>query len=120
MQWPNFPTETKSSVLVVSVKIDSGCILITCRITSYATDLLRHVNWIYEVKSSRDDSNEMDPELDTGFDDNLDEMLNVTYGNMGPNADARKFFRLVEDGKQPLYQGCKKFSRWSFLVKLYH
>ncbi|XP_074374082.1 uncharacterized protein LOC141714462 [Apium graveolens] len=30
-------------------------------------------------------------------------MLNVAYGNVGPNADAKKFLRLVEEGRQPLY-----------------
>jgi hypothetical protein len=42
------------------------------------------------------------------------------YGNRGPNEDARRFYQLVEEGKQPLYPGCKKFSRLSFLVRLYH
>ena len=62
----------------------------------------------------------MDSEPNKGFGDNLHEMLDATYGNVGPNADARKFFRLVDEGKQPLYPGCQKFSRLSFLVRLYH
>ncbi|KAK1347596.1 hypothetical protein POM88_055033 [Heracleum sosnowskyi] len=42
------------------------------------------VEWIYHVTSLKDsnimDPNIMDPELDTGFQDNFDEMLNVMYG----------------------------------------
>ncbi|KAL8097245.1 hypothetical protein AgCh_030391 [Apium graveolens] len=55
-----------------------------------------------------------------GFEDKLNQMLNLTYTNREPNSDARKFYRLVEDGKQPLYPGSKNFSRLSFLVRLYH
>ena len=36
------------------------------------------------------------------------------------NAEARKFYRHVREGKQPLYPGCTKFFRLSFLIKLYH
>ncbi|KAL6547302.1 hypothetical protein OROMI_023023 [Orobanche minor] len=36
------------------------------------------------------------------------------------NAEAMKFYRHVREGKQPLYPGCTKFSRLSFMIKLYH
>ncbi|XP_074369131.1 uncharacterized protein LOC141710015 [Apium graveolens] len=65
----------------------------------------------------------MDCEENIGFEDNIDEILNVAYGNMGPvgpNADAKKFLRLIEEGRQPLYPGCNKFSRLSFLIRLYN
>ncbi|XP_063936159.1 uncharacterized protein LOC135147220 [Daucus carota subsp. sativus] len=78
------------------------------------------VKWIYDVTSLVDKTDNKDFEPNTGFGDNLDEMLNVTHDNMEPNANARKFYRLVDDGKQPLYPGCKNFSRLSFLVRLYH
>ncbi|XP_074347485.1 uncharacterized protein LOC141686344 [Apium graveolens] len=55
-----------------------------------------------------------------GFEDDLSQMLNLTYTNREPNSDAWKFYRLIEDGKQPLYPGSKKISRLSFLVRLYH
>lgn len=34
--------------------------------------------------------------------------------------DYAKLFELIEDGKQPLYEGCKKYSKLSFLIRLYH
>ncbi|KAK1390303.1 hypothetical protein POM88_018481 [Heracleum sosnowskyi] len=57
-------------------------------------------NEIYNIMNP-----ELDTELDTGFQDNFDEMLNVMYDKMGPNEDAKRFYQLVEEGKQPLYPG---------------
>ena len=37
----------------------------------------------------------------------------------GLNEEARKFFKLLEDGKQELYPGCKNFLKLSFLIHLY-
>ncbi|PNX63033.1 hypothetical protein L195_g061420, partial [Trifolium pratense] len=34
--------------------------------------------------------------------------------------EAKEFYELVRDGEEPLYEGCKKYSKLSFLVKLYH
>ena len=63
------------------------------------------------------------------FEDNLGEMLNCT-GKMFRdlendyegliNVEARKFYRHVREEKQPLYPGCTKFSRLSFMIRLYH
>lgn len=36
------------------------------------------------------------------------------------NAKAKQFYNLLKDAEQPLYEGCTKFSKLSFLVKLYH
>nr|XP_009757263.1 PREDICTED: uncharacterized protein LOC104210136 isoform X2 [Nicotiana sylvestris] len=33
--------------------------------------------------------------------------------------DAKKFFKLLEEGKQELYPGCKNFSKLSFTIRLY-
>ena len=33
---------------------------------------------------------------------------------------SQKFFRLLNDANQPLYPGCEKFSKLSFIVRLYH
>ncbi|XP_057444525.1 uncharacterized protein LOC130736753 [Lotus japonicus] len=33
---------------------------------------------------------------------------------------AREFYDLAKDGEQPLYEGCTRFSKLSFIVKLYH
>ena len=35
-----------------------------------------------------------------------------------PNGDAKKFYRLLEEVKQPLYPDCEKYSSLSFIVKL--
>ena len=34
--------------------------------------------------------------------------------------EAKKYYELAREGEQPLYEGCRKYSRPSFLVKLYH
>jgi hypothetical protein len=34
--------------------------------------------------------------------------------------EAKEFYELTREGEQPLYEGCTKYSRLSFLVKLYH
>ncbi|XP_073003919.1 uncharacterized protein [Typha latifolia] len=58
--------------------------------------------------------------------DNLEEMMHDL--NCGtsvdleeePNEEATRFYRLLEDARRPLYPGCEKFSKLSFLVKLFH
>ncbi|XXG46959.1 hypothetical protein AAC387_Pa02g1683 [Persea americana] len=37
-----------------------------------------------------------------------------------PNAEAVKFYKLVEDADQELYPGCKNFTKLAFVVRLYH
>ncbi|XP_063942849.1 uncharacterized protein LOC135150469 [Daucus carota subsp. sativus] len=81
---------------------------------------LEIADWVYDVSNMNGGSSLVDSEANMGFDDDLEGMLNITYANRGPNADARKFYRLVEDGKKPLYPGSKKHSRLSFLVRIYH
>ena len=63
------------------------------------------------------------------FEENLGDMYNFTgkkfrdlendYEGL-TNAEARKFYRQVREGKQPLYSGSAKFSQLSFLITLYH
>ncbi|KAI9085200.1 hypothetical protein K1719_032833 [Acacia pycnantha] len=36
------------------------------------------------------------------------------------NDAARQFFNLMDESDRPLYQGCQKYSKLSFLIKLYH
>ncbi|KAL2906156.1 GPI mannosyltransferase 3 [Bienertia sinuspersici] len=43
---------------------------------------------------------------------------NEEVGNE-PNAEAKKFYKLIEDGKEELYPGCKTFSKLSFLIRLF-
>ncbi|XP_057420787.1 uncharacterized protein LOC130714843 isoform X1 [Lotus japonicus] len=41
--------------------------------------------------------------------------------NVGPQGNqAREFYDLAKDGEQPLYEGCTRYSKLSFIVKLYH
>ncbi|PKU71881.1 hypothetical protein MA16_Dca016334 [Dendrobium catenatum] len=35
-----------------------------------------------------------------------------------PNANAKKFYKLISDSQQELFSGCKKFSKLDFLVRL--
>nr|XP_025886735.1 uncharacterized protein LOC112941461 [Solanum lycopersicum] len=37
----------------------------------------------------------------------------------GPHEYAKRFFKLVEEGKEELYPGCKNFSKLSFTIRLY-
>ncbi|GFP88985.1 hypothetical protein PHJA_001042200 [Phtheirospermum japonicum] len=65
--------------------------------------------------------------------DNTQEMLNDAFGaqcndfEMGdnarveePNPKSKKFYKLVKDSQQELWPGCSKFSKLSFLARLYH
>ena len=38
----------------------------------------------------------------------------------GPNEDALRFMKLLEDANQPYYEGCKHFSKLSVIMHLYH
>ncbi|XP_074337284.1 uncharacterized protein LOC141674479 [Apium graveolens] len=82
------------------------------------------VNWICEISNTENINMEFDEAV--YFGDNLGEMLHRTHncqdkgrGSGKPNETARNFYRLIEDGKQPLYQGCTKFSRLGFIIRLY-
>ena len=37
-----------------------------------------------------------------------------------PNKDANKFYNLLRDAKHELYSGCKKFTKLSFIIRLFH
>ena len=90
------------------------------------------VNWIYEISTSKfkkisDTSDDMECDQGGfGLGDDFDEMIRNSYkndidtsGKNQMNKDAINFYRLVEEGKQPLYPGSKTFTRLSFVVKLY-
>ncbi|XP_019260721.1 PREDICTED: uncharacterized protein LOC109238697 isoform X2 [Nicotiana attenuata] len=63
--------------------------------------------------------------------DDIDGMLHDTFRNIEgqtgdeeragerQSKDARKFFKLLEEGKQELYPGCEIFSKLSFTIRLY-
>ncbi|XP_020091175.1 uncharacterized protein LOC109712162 [Ananas comosus] len=72
----------------------------------------------------------------TDVHDDMHGMLNEAFGifhepdekiaqqeymsNKEPNEEAKKFYKLVDDLEQELYPGCKKFSKLSFIVRLFH
>ncbi|KAL8134452.1 hypothetical protein AgCh_009463 [Apium graveolens] len=88
---------------------------------------LSHVQWIYRISGAKigNRTDFRDCEAGTIFGDNLQEMFDCTGRRLqnvevGPNAEAKKFYRLVEEGKKPLYPGCTNFSRLSLMIRLYH
>ena len=88
---------------------------------------MSHVQWIYRISGAkiRDTTDFKDCEAGAAFGDNLQDMFDCTgrrFQNVevGPNAEAKKFYRLVEEGKKPLYPGCTNFSMLSFIIRLYH
>ncbi|KAH0715008.1 hypothetical protein KY284_007913 [Solanum tuberosum] len=69
---------------------------------------------------------------DENFDrnDGIDKLLQHIFRNIaddlrhegvreGLSEDAKIFFKLVEEGKQELYPGCKNFSKLNFTIRLY-
>src|ERR1044072_2507807 len=40
--------------------------------------------------------------------------------NNGAEGEAKDFYELLKDGEKVLYDGCKKYTKLSFLIKLYH
>ncbi|XP_075109632.1 uncharacterized protein LOC142181148 isoform X1 [Nicotiana tabacum] len=63
--------------------------------------------------------------------DDIDGLLHDTFRNVEGEAeheeqmretlseDAKRFFRLLEEGKQELYPGCETFTKLSFTIRLY-
>ena len=58
------------------------------------------------------------------MEDNIDELLHDTFRNVvegsgdntGPNEEAKKFYKLINEAKQELYLGCQRFSSLSFII----
>ena len=53
-----------------------------------------------------------------GLGEDFDEMIR-NNAKTGMNSDAKKFYHLMTEGKQPLYPGSIKFTSLSFIIKLY-
>ncbi|XP_016192131.1 uncharacterized protein LOC107633011 [Arachis ipaensis] len=49
-----------------------------------------------------------------------DDDIELLYLYDGPSREAQDFADLLADGAEELYPGCSKYSKLSFLVKLYH
>ncbi|XP_074313753.1 uncharacterized protein LOC141648947 [Silene latifolia] len=85
--------------------------------------------WIFhgEDELSNETINEP-PHENHNFHDNTDTLLEDRFRNPyegstnvqnGPNDEAKKFYRLLEEGEQELYPGCKNFSKLSFIIRLF-
>ena len=76
------------------------------------------VNWIYEISKPKYRKVSDDCGMGFGLGEDFDEMIR-NNAKTGMNSDAKKFYHLMTEGKQPLYPGSIKFTRLSFIIKLY-
>ena len=80
-------------------------------------------NWIFEVltdKFRKHNDVEMDGDTHIGLGEDFDEMIrNEGRARNGMNKAANNFYKVVDEGKQPLFPGSEKFTRLGFIVKLY-
>ena len=55
------------------------------------------------------------------FNDDIVELLHDARDafRKGPNDEAKKFFKLVEEGQEELFPGCKNHSKLSFMIRLF-
>ncbi|XP_074352365.1 uncharacterized protein LOC141691534 [Apium graveolens] len=80
------------------------------------------VNWVYEVSTPKFKKvdQEMDCDSGMGLGEDFDKMIrDESRVRNGMNNTAKRFYKLVEEGKQPLYPGCEQFTLLGFIVKLY-
>ncbi|XP_059291096.1 uncharacterized protein LOC132044618 [Lycium ferocissimum] len=91
-----------------------------------------YTKWVFhgEGFSSTNMSHPTNDDETSDMHDDIDGLLYDTFRNVegdlrhegvteGPSEDAKRFFKLVEEGKQELYPGCKNFSKLSFTIRLY-
>nr|XP_009769766.1 PREDICTED: uncharacterized protein LOC104220570 [Nicotiana sylvestris] len=92
-----------------------------------------YTKWIFhgEKISSRNNPHPSNGDEGSNMHDDIDGLLHDTFRNVegdmrheegvreGPTEDAKKSFKLVEEGKQELYPGCENFSKLSFTIRLY-
>ncbi|XP_016450659.1 uncharacterized protein LOC107775446 [Nicotiana tabacum] len=92
-----------------------------------------YTKWVFhgEGFSSRNTPHTSSDDDSSIMRDNIDGLLHDTFRNIESQVgdeegvgerlseDAKKFFKLPEDGKQELYPGCENFSKLSFTIRLY-
>ncbi|XP_059654530.1 uncharacterized protein LOC132301279 isoform X1 [Cornus florida] len=99
-----------------------------------------YTTWIYHGEqlpssSRHDDGHTLYEPIDSNVNnDDMHELLYEGFGiqnemgeqadreneyHQGPNEEADKFYKLLDDGKTDIYLGCKNFTKLSFTVKLY-
>ncbi|XP_019239923.1 PREDICTED: uncharacterized protein LOC109219903 [Nicotiana attenuata] len=72
--------------------------------------------------SNNDEGSEMHDDIDGLLHDifrNVEVDLGHERVRDGPSEDAKRFFKLVEEGKEELYLGCENFSKLRFTIRLY-
>ncbi|XP_074337755.1 uncharacterized protein LOC141674953 [Apium graveolens] len=81
------------------------------------------VNWIFEVSTDKFKKPKdvvMDRDMCTSLGDDFDEMIcNEGRARNKMNKVATNFYKVVEEGKKPLFPGSEKFTRLGFIVRLY-
>lgn len=94
-----------------------------------------YTNWYFhgeEIQPMMDFKNNIDTNASFGGD-NVDKLLQDTFRDViqdfrsiqqeignNSNRKPKTYVKLVEEGKQELYPGCKSFSKLSFIIRLYH
>ncbi|XP_060182289.1 uncharacterized protein LOC132611948 [Lycium barbarum] len=93
-----------------------------------------YTKWVFHGEGfySRNAPDPINDDEDSNLRDDIDGLLHDTFRNMeGESAheevkregllseDAKKFFKLLEEGKQELYPGCVTFTKLSFTIQLY-
>lgn len=91
---------------------------------------LHYTNWVCHGEEPVGDisSEEINEEEQQMTADNTIQMLHelqdaemvVRCDEDEPNAKAKEFYKLLDDAETPLYPGCQKVSRLTFLLKLLH
>lgn len=69
-----------------------------------------------QVDVMEEDNFVMHDSIDELMHDRFRETIVGAGNSQGPNEEARKFHRLVEEGNQELFPGCKTFSKLSFII----
>ncbi|XP_019252797.1 PREDICTED: uncharacterized protein LOC109231602 [Nicotiana attenuata] len=72
--------------------------------------------------SSNDEGSDMYDDIDGLLHDifrNVEDDLGHEGVRDGRSEDAKRFFKLVEEGKEELYPGCENFSKLGFTIRLY-
>ncbi|XP_019257778.1 PREDICTED: uncharacterized protein LOC109235995 [Nicotiana attenuata] len=92
-----------------------------------------YTKWVFhgEGFSSRNAPHQSNDDEGSNMRDDIDGLLHDTFRNVECEAeqeeqmretlseDAKRFFRLLEEGKQELYPGCETFTKLSFTIRLY-
>ncbi|XP_019260867.1 PREDICTED: uncharacterized protein LOC109238842 [Nicotiana attenuata] len=92
-----------------------------------------YTKWVFhgEGFSSRNTPHPSNDDEESTIRDEIDGLLHDTFRNIEGQTgdeegvgerlseDAKKFFKLLEEGKQELYPGCENFSKLSFTIWLY-